>query len=82
MVEIVNIQLNEMESWSDEQVNNLLNQKIQGKLNRTGIRENSNFQLIPVLWGSIEELNRVNTFYKTNGISFRNTSIPVCYVVH
>ncbi len=42
MAKIVNIQLNEMESLSDERVNNLLHQKIQGKLNRAGIRENSN----------------------------------------
>lgn len=79
-VEIVNVHLNEMATWADERVNHLLHEKIQHKLNITGIKENENFQLIPVFWGSFEELTRIHRFYKESGIKFKNTSEPVSFV--
>ncbi len=79
LVEVVNVHLTDIANWSDERVNNLLHQKIQHKLNITGIRKNPNFQLIPVFWGSFEELVRIDLFYRVSGISFRNTVEPTSF---
>lgn len=78
-IEIVNVHLNDIEDWPDEKVNNLLHQKIQGKLNSTGIRLNNRFQLMPVFWGQFSDLRRINKFYRDNKISFQNTFEPSCY---
>jgi hypothetical protein len=79
-IEIVNVHLNEVENWSDEKVNNLLHQKIQGKLNLTGIKLNNSFTLIPIFWGQFADLRRINQFYKDSKIAFQSTFAPSCYV--
>lgn len=78
-IEIVNLHLNDVESWSDEKVNNLLHQKIQGKLNSTGIKLNNGFTLIPVFWGQFSDLKRIDQFYKDTKITFQNTLEPSCF---
>lgn len=75
-IEVVNVHLNGIEEWPDEKVNNLLHQKIQGKLNITGIKHNQSFQLVPVFWGQFVELERINRFYKEHDIMFHNTTPP------
>jgi hypothetical protein len=79
LVEIVNVHLNDVAEWSDEKLSQLLQEKIQHKLNITGISENETFHLIPVFWGSFEELKRTNKFYKENGPQFKNTVEPVSF---
>lgn len=79
LVEVVNVHLNEVSDWPDSRVNRLLHQKIQHKLNVTGIRKNSKFQLIPVFWGSFEDLRRIHMYYQETGITFENTSEPTSY---
>lgn len=79
LVEVVNVHLTDASNWSDEQVNQLLQQKIQHKLNITGIRESNGFLLVPVFWGAFEELMRIDRFYKQTGVSFENTSEPASY---
>jgi hypothetical protein len=77
--EIVNVHLTDTQEWSDEKINNLLNQKLQGKLNATGIRINDNFKLVPVFWGQFDELQRIHRFYQESQISFQNTLEPMCF---
>lgn len=75
-IEVVNVHLNGIEKWPDDKVNNLLHQKIQGKLNATGIKHNQTFQLLPVFWGQFDELERINRFYKEHKMIFQNTTQP------
>jgi hypothetical protein len=78
-IEVVNIHLNGIEEWPDVKINNLFHQKIQGKLNSTGIKHNQGFQLVPVFWGQFDELNRINKFYKDYKTNFLNTTPPLSF---
>jgi hypothetical protein len=78
-VEVVNVHLNGIEEWPDEKLNNLLHQKIQGKLNSTGIKHNQGFQLVPVFWGQFDELDRINKFYNDHKVNFVNTTPPLSF---
>lgn len=75
-IEVVNVHLNGIEEWPDEKINTLIHQKIQGKLNATGIKHNQKFHLLPVFWGQFAELNRINTFYKEHKVAFQNATPP------
>lgn len=76
LVEVVNIQIDGYHTLSDEEINNQLTQKIDGKLNRTGIRTNSNFLLIPVVWGPKDDLLKLIKYYEKFNPQFKNTSVP------
>lgn len=80
LVEVVNVHVHGCASWTDEQINHILPQKIEHKLNKTGIKSNQNFSLVPVFWGSFEDLMRVDSFYVSRGINFQNTTEPTSFV--
>jgi hypothetical protein len=80
LVEIVNIHINKNNSASDEAIKELLHEKIQGKLDATGIHESQAFTLLPIVWGQWKDLQVVASYYKRTSPSFQNTHIPLCFI--
>jgi hypothetical protein len=80
LLEVVNVHVHGCSTWADEQINHIIHQKIQHKLNKTGVKSNQKFWLVPVFWGSYEDLARVNSFYISNDIKFQNTTEPTSFV--
>lgn len=81
-IEVMNIHLNDISTWSDEKINGLLSQKIKAKLNTKGIRQNSTFYLLPVLWGSKDDIEIVISFYERKEPIFPNTMIPASFMAY
>lgn len=79
-VEIVNIHLTDKNTSCDEKINILLTQKISEKLLKKGIKENSNYFLVPVVWGQWKEIKRIEEYYVKVKPSFSNTGIPVAFI--
>lgn len=80
LIEVVNVHVHGCETWAEEQIKFIVSQKIQHKLNKTGFSVKQNFTLVPVFWGSYNDLTRVNSVYETSGISFQNTLPPTAFV--
>lgn len=80
LVEVVNIRIYEASIWGEAKIKNVITQKISEKLGRKGIRKEANFLLIPVLWGSYEDIQSIMSFYERDQPKFQNTSIPFGYV--
>jgi hypothetical protein len=76
LVEIINIHINETNTSTDDKIKTLLDQKLNGKLNRKGIKMTPEFLLVPVIWGQPDEIKRLIQYYKTFKPKFQNTSIP------
>jgi len=80
LTEMVNIHLTQKNTFSDEYIERLLDQKIRGKLLATGIDKNKTFLLYPVLWGGWDKIKVVADYYRDKNPQFENTSIPVGFV--
>lgn len=79
-IEIVNIHLNEKNTSSVDRINILLTQKISEKLLTKGIRENTKFFLIPVIWGNWKEIKCIQLYYEKYKPTFQNTGVPVSLI--
>lgn len=80
LVEVVNVHVHGCADWTDDQIHHIVHQKIEHKLNKTGIKSNQNFWLVPVFWGSFSDLVRVNSLYVSRDIHFKNTTEPSSFV--
>lgn len=63
---------------------NLFSQKIHEKLRAKKLHENPTFYLVPVLWGTKNELESVIDFYEKEKpnfhAAFQNTTTPACFI--
>ncbi|MCD9019151.1 hypothetical protein [Parachryseolinea silvisoli] len=80
LMEVVNIMMHKASTWSESQVKNRIYQKITEKLRLKGLSKERNFMLVPVIWGSYEDIKAVMSHYKAEQPVFQNTSIPFGYV--
>jgi hypothetical protein len=85
LIEIVNIHLEIFENKNDIEMVKLYRQKIFEKLKEktNGSLADMNFSLIPVVWGSHEELLRLYSLYN-KGITIENLNViePNCYMCY
>lgn len=82
LVEVVNVHMRGCVHWTDEQINHILHQKMQHKLNKTNITGDSNFSLVPVFWGSYEDRQRIHSLVQSGDLKFENilepSAAPLC----
>ncbi len=80
LIEVVNVHVHGCGGWTDEQIDYIVRQKIDHKLNKTGIKSSRDFWLVPVFWGSYVDLMRVHSYYQSEDIHFQNTLEPTGFV--
>jgi len=82
LVEIMNIRLDEKKLNSHKEISEYLMGKFSSKIDykTMSIPSNFNFFIVPVIWGSKEDLLKVNDFYKNgSGITINRMMEPFSY---
>lgn len=79
-IEVVNIHLDQIDTSDIKNITNFLTQKIEDKISRTLIRENTHIYLMPVIWGQYTEIKSVLNYYDTEQPVFFNTCNLTCFM--
>jgi hypothetical protein len=80
LVEVINIELKDNKISSTELMYQFLSNKLNDKLNDTDKSEILNYTLIPVIWGSLENILKVREFYKLTNFKIKRVEIPRVYI--
>lgn len=80
LVEVVNIHLTDKNTVSGDKISLLLNGKLKKKYKKTQGNSSNDFYLVPVLWGTVEEVKRVHLFYSKTHFSLPNILDSLCFM--
>lgn len=80
LVEVVNLHLKEENTSSNENITRLLTQKLREKVLKTAAKSKVDFVLVPVMWGNVVEVRRIQVFYRDHGFNLQGVLIPSCFM--